>query len=273
VRHVGLTGRVLLAGILAVGAAVLVGGAAQAAPKGAGTMLVRQDVHCGGTGNASSVYLPFALYFTGFAPNTVGTVSAYTQPGGHLVASRAVTLDAQGARCVEVVGSATPGQYKIVYEFGSGAGKQKVIQIVPGPTATASASPSHPIATVSPSTTATASPSHPIATVAPSTTATASPSHPIATVSPSTTGTPTSPATPSVSATATTTGSPGATATASPSPSTSESGDLEFIPEYLPPTGGPATSTLPAGLVLLAVGGLLVLASRRGSASTGDRRH
>ena len=200
-------------------------------------MLVRQDVHCGGTGNASSVYLPFALYFTGFAPNTVGTVSAYTQPGGHLVASRAVTLDAQGARCVEVVGSATPGQYKIVYDFGSGAGKRKVIQIVPGPTASAS------------------------------------PSHPIATVSPSTTGTPTSPATPSVSATATTTGSPGATATASPSPSTSESGDLEFIPEYLPPTGGPATSTLPAGLVLLAVGGLLVLASRRGSASTGDRRH
>jgi len=254
VRHVGLTGRVLLAGILAVGAAVLVGGAAQAAPKGAGTMLVRQDVHCGGTGNASSVYLPFALYFTGFAPNTVGTVSAYTQPGGHLVASRAVTLDAQGARCVEVVGSATPGQYKIVYDFGSGAGKRKVIQIVPGPTASAS-------------------PSHPIATVPPSTTATASPSHPIATVPPSTTGTPTSPATPSVSATATTTGSPGATATASPSPSTSESGDLEFIPEYLPPTGGPATSTLPAGLVLLAVGGLLVLASRRGSASTGDRRH
>ena len=281
-------GRASVVGLLAVAALVLVAGPGLAAPKGSGTMLVRQDVHCGGTGNASSVYLPFALYFAGFAPNAVGTVSAYTQPGGHLVATRAVTLDAEGNRCVEVTGSATPGQYKIVYDFGSGTGKQKVIRIVPSPTV--SASPSHPIATVSPSgtrpPTATASPSHPIATASPSTaTPTASPTGSVTptatTSSPTTTsaspsgpGT-TPPVTTSASATGTASGSPGATAapTSTPSPSDSETADLELIPEYLPPTGGSVTATLAAGLLLLAFGGLLMLLGRRGSVSTADRRH
>jgi len=81
---------------------------ASAQSRGQGTVLVHQDIHCGGSGNSSTVYMPFALHFTRFPPNATGTVSAYTQPGGQLVGTSNVTLDAQGNRCVEVSGDAPP---------------------------------------------------------------------------------------------------------------------------------------------------------------------
>jgi hypothetical protein len=270
-RYTGLAGRASMAAVLVVAGLFLGADVSHAASKGAGTMLVRQDIHCAGTGTASTVYLPFALYFTGYPPHTVGTVSAYTQPGGHLVASREITLDASGARCVEVVGSATPGQYKIVYDFGSGAGKQKVIRVVPDPSVTATASPSHPIATVSPTRT-TPAPTSPTASVAPSTTS----AGPTVSGGPTTSAPTTSaPPTLTTSPTGTASGGSGASPSTSsaPAPSESETADLTFVPEYLPPTGGSVTSTLPAALVLLCLGAAMVLLSGRGRASSGARRH
>ena len=81
-----------LRAVLAVSVAVLSVSAA-AAPAGAssrgqGTMLVYDSTTCSGTGNSSSVTLPFSLLFTGFDPGATGTVTAYTQPGGEFVADR-----------------------------------------------------------------------------------------------------------------------------------------------------------------------------------------
>ena len=220
---------------------------ASAQSRGQGTVLVHQDIHCGGSGNSSTVYMPFALHFTRFPPNATGTVSAYTQPGGQLVGTSNVTLDAQGNRCVEVSGDAPPGQYKIVYDFGSGTGKQKVIRLVTAPTPTPTVTPSHPIATVTP-TSASATP----------TTTSASPS--TTSASPTTTS-----ASPSL--TSTSTGVP----TASVSP-TDTAPEFVFTPEALAPTGA-SQEPLTVGLALALAGLVLILFTRRGSASAASRRH
>jgi hypothetical protein len=219
-------------------------------------MLVKQDVHCADSGTTSTVYLPFALYFTGYAPHETGTVSAYTQPGNERIGTATITLDSQGSRCVEVVGQATPGQYKIVYDFGSGTGKQKVIRLVDAPGASHTPTPAPTPTSASPSTTS-ASP----------TTTSASPS----TTSASPTTTSASPSTTSASPSTTSASPSDPGGTASPSPS--ESDHVEFIPENLAPTGSSGPSPLPGALVLLAVGGLLVLVSGRSSVATADRRH
>jgi len=221
---------------------------------------VRQDVRCAGTGTTSTVYLPFSLWFSGYAPHETGTVAAYTQPGGALIGSATITLDSTGSRCVEVVGEAPPGQYKLVYDFGSGAGKQKVIRLVdpPGGTDAPTAAPTTTSAT-------------PMTTSASPTTTSASPT----TTSASPTTTSASPTSTGASPTAT---SPSATGTSGPggtaSPSATEPGHVEFIPEDLAPTGAAAPpSSLPAAVVLLVVGGLLLLLTRRGTVATADRRH
>ena len=67
-------------------------GLASAQPRGQGTMLVRQSTDCSGSGNASTVSVPFSVLFTGFAPNATGTVVAYTQPGGVEVGRRTITV-------------------------------------------------------------------------------------------------------------------------------------------------------------------------------------
>jgi hypothetical protein len=248
---------------------------ASAQSRGQGTVLVHQDIHCGGSGNSSTVYMPFALYFTGFPHNATGTVSAYTQPGGQLVGSGNVTLDSHGNRCVEVSGDAPPGQYKIVYDFGSGTGKQKVVRLVAAPSATPTVTPSHPIATVTPTsssatpTTTSASPSttsaSPSTTSASPTTTSASPS----TTSASPSDTSASPSTTSASPsdTSTPTGAP----TASVSP-TDTAPEFVYTPEDLAPTGG-STEPLTIGLVLALAGLVLIILSRQGSASSVSRRH
>ena len=121
--------RVLVAALVITMVGAIGSGAALAAPRGEGTMLVRQSDDCSGTGNDSSVSLPFSLLFTGFAPDTTGTVTAFTQPGGDEVGSGTVMVDSNGEACVRVTGEVPTGQYKIVYDFGSGTGKQKVIRI------------------------------------------------------------------------------------------------------------------------------------------------
>ena len=121
--------RVLVAALVMTMVGGIGSGAASAAPRGEGTMLVRQSVDCSGNGNDSSVSVPFSLLFTGFAPGAEGTVSAFTQPGNELVGSGEVKVDEAGEACVRVTGEVPPGNYKIVYDFGSGTGKQKVIHI------------------------------------------------------------------------------------------------------------------------------------------------
>lgn len=127
---------VVRGGVIAVTAALVAGGlltalSAAAQPRGEGTMLVRQAIDCSGTGTTSTVSLPFGLLFEGFEPLQTGTVTAFTQPGGVEIGAATVTVDAAGNRCVEVIGenNPPPGQYKLVYQFGSGAGKSKVITL------------------------------------------------------------------------------------------------------------------------------------------------
>ncbi len=217
-------------------------------------MLVRQSTDCSGNGNSSSVTVPFSIYFTGFEPFATGTVTAYTQPGGEEVGSRSITLGPDGSRCYRVTGDVPPGQYKIVYDFGSGTGKQKVIRIEgaaptpsPTPTKTPTKSP-----TSSPSVTPTVSP-----------TVTSS-------VSPSVSPTVTSSVSPSGSATGSPSASPSEsesvlpTSTAAPSESEDVEG-LTFTPvDTLPDTGSSHVSrnlSIGAGLVVL--GSLLVAVSLR----------
>ena len=162
-------------------------------------------------------------------------------------------MDEAGEACVRVTGEVPPGNYKIVYDFGSGTGKQKVIHIrdsepepTESPTDTTEPSPETP--TESP-TTPTVTPTTP--TVTP-TTPTVTPTTP--TVTPTTpTVTPTTPS-----------GSP-SSATASPSTGV---GHLKFrqLPkaqvaserENLPRTGGLDVAALTVmGSLLLGLGVLL----------------
>ena len=278
-RRVDRVWRAALGVLLASWPLVMAAGPVDAATRGAGSMLVRQDVRCAGTGTTSTVFLPFSLWFSGFSPHETGTVAAYTQPGGALIGSATITLDSTGRRCVEVVGEAPPGRYKIVYDFGSGTGKQKVIRLVDPPVSTdvptaapstTSASPTSasPTTTSASPTTTSASPT---TTSASPTTTSASPS----TTSASPTTTSASPTSTGASPTAT---SPSATGTSGPggtaSPSATEPGHVEFIPEDLAPTGASAPPpSLPSAVVLLVVGGLLLLLTRRGTVATADRRH
>src|SRR5262245_6197095 len=96
---------------------------ATAAPRGQGTMLVRQSTGGSGPGSDATVSVPFSVLFTGFAPFAHGTVTAYTQPGHEEVGHRAIVLDEHGESCQRVTGDVPPGQYKIVYDFASGTGK------------------------------------------------------------------------------------------------------------------------------------------------------
>ena len=121
--------RVLVAALVITMIGGVGSGAALAAPRGEGTMLVRQSENCSGTGDDAFVSVPFSLWFTGFAPNATGTVTAFTQPGGDEVGSGTVMVDSNGEACVRVTGEVPTGQYKIVYDFDSGTGKQKVIHI------------------------------------------------------------------------------------------------------------------------------------------------
>ena len=117
-----------------------VASSASAQIRGEGTMLVRQSTDCSGTGTTSTVYFPFSVLFTGFEPGETGEVTAFTQPGGEQVGHRTVTVDEQGNRCELVEGTVPPGQYKLVYDFESGTGKQKVIRLVAPPGGSASPS-------------------------------------------------------------------------------------------------------------------------------------
>jgi hypothetical protein len=247
--------------LLAVALVGLTAPAAQAQVRGQGTLLIKQSTDCSGNGESAQVYFPFSALFTGFEPNESGTVTAYTQPGGVQVGQWTVTVDALGNRCEMVVGTADPGQYKIVYDFGSGTGKQKVIRIIPAPP---SPSPT-PTSSESPNVSPSESPSE----------------------SPSGTETPTGSESPSESPTesATVTGSPtdtggiptqtlGPGASTTPSPSTSVEGEkIELIPEadavgddaVLAHTGSDVSPLLEIGAGLLVAGaGLVVLARRRG---------
>ena len=133
---------------------------ASAQIRGEGTMLVRQSTDCSGTGTASTVYFPFTALFTGFEPGETGEVTAFTQPGGVQVGHRTVTVDGLGNRCELVEGTVPPGQYKLVYDFESGTGKQKVIRVVAAPTSSVAPSASvTPSASASVSTTPSTSPS------------------------------------------------------------------------------------------------------------------
>ena len=242
---------VVLAGPLIVAIGGLSPALAAAETRGQGTMLVRQTLDCSGTGNASTVHVPFSVLFTGFAPNETGTVTAYTQPGGQQVGQRTVRVGPDGTRCVRVRGNVPPGQYKIVYDFGSGTGKQKVIRITgPGPKPTVT--PTRP--TVTP-TTPTDTPTAP--TVTPTTPTVTPPTTPAGTVTASTSGPPTSTASSS--------------ATSSPP---TRVGHLKFtqLPRTavaagtrsLPKTGGPSVAPLTIiGTVLLGFGALLAGTSLR----------
>ncbi len=196
---------------------------ASAQIRGEGTMLVRQSTDCSGTGTASTVYFPFSALFTGFEPGETGEVTAFTQPGGVQVGHRAVTVDEQGNRCELVEGTVPPGQYKLVYDFESGTGKQKVIRVVAPPGGSTS----------------------PSASVAPSASASVS-----VTPTPSPSGAPTPAPSPSVS-----TPPPG-------TPPSSEVGKITFTPlrDYvadraaLPRTGADLTVVLAVGVALLVSG-------------------
>jgi len=237
--------------------------------RGEGTMQVRQTEDCSGNGNLSVVSLPFSLFFDGFAPHDTGTVTGFTQPGNVQVGQGTVTVDENGFACLRVTGHAEPGQYKIVYDFGSGTGKQKVIRLVgPGPTETTEPSPSESATSPSDSptsatpTTPTATETTPTATVtSPSVTPTSS--MPTLTPPPPTdTSAPTSTSAPA-STSGTATGS--VSATASP---TTDVAHLKFkqVPtgaggEQLPKTGG-SGATLVFGATLLVAGAVVASAAR-----------
>ena len=121
--------------------------------RGEGTMQVRQSEDCSGSGNDSTVTIPFSLFFVGFEPFDTGTVVAFTQPGGEQVGEATVTVGPDGSRCVLVTGTVPAGQYKIVYDFGSGTGKQKVIEIVGPAPPTDTSTPTTTTITPTPTTT------------------------------------------------------------------------------------------------------------------------
>jgi LPXTG-motif cell wall-anchored protein len=226
-----------------------------------------------------SVQIPFTLLFTGFEPHASGTVVAYSQPGGQQVGSADVTVDALGVRCLRVVGDAAPGQYKLVYDFGSGTGKQKVVTVEPGPSPTASSSQSEP-ATGSEEPTATDTAT---STGSEVTTISATPTEPLptdssATVSqtPSPSLTPTPPESGSSAGSTTPSNIPSegsGTSTSSTGPAATTGGEnytVEFEPlpdsfgdeaAGLPKTGADAgTQTLAILGVLLAAGGAILIA-------------
>jgi hypothetical protein len=208
---------------------------AKATTRDEGTMLVYQSADCSGTGNDPSVSVPFSLLFTGFPPDVTGTVTAFTQPGGDQVGQGTVTVGPDGERCVLVTGEVPAGQYKIVYDFGSGTGKQKVIQITdsePQPTETATAPTVTPTAPTETATAPTVTPTAP--TVTPST-PTVTPTTPTVT-----------PSTPTVTPTT----NPPSSATSSPS---TEVGHLKF-------TQLPKTQVAPESESLAKTGGLRVAA-------------
>jgi hypothetical protein len=239
-RRLGLRS-VAVIGLL-VATATIVPSSAFAA---SGTMKVHDTADCSGKGNDPKVTIPFSLEFTGFAPYTTGTVTAYTQPGGVKVASGEVLVDGKGYRCVRVDGDAPPGKYKIVYDFGQGTGKQKVIEVVAAPTPP----PTNPPTTAPP-------------TTQPPTTQ--PPTSPPVTTGPPTTGPPATTSGP--------TSQPTSTGVAT-------NGSLVLVPlgnvtaPALPATGGTGRIPLAPAAGLLIVGALLVAASRIRRTGSADRRH
>jgi LPXTG-motif cell wall-anchored protein len=235
---------------------------ASAALRGEGTLHIHDSEDCTGPGEDSTVTVPFSGLFTGFAPNTTGTVSAYAQPGGQLVGQRQVTVDAQGNRCELVTGvDVPPGQYKIVYDFGSGTGKQKVIHIAGStePTQTP---------TLDPTETPIESPSE-IPSQSPTESASETTEPPTA-ESPSQTG----PANPSSTGSgATPGGSSSATTSASPGSGTAVEDEQLVFHELADPVGDaatlPKTGAGDVGWLLAlsagpaAAGGALLVATRR----------
>jgi hypothetical protein len=245
---------------------------ADASSRGRGTMLVYDNTTCAGTGNASTVTLPFSLLFTGFEPDVTGTVAAFTQPGGEFVAEATITLGPDGSRCVRVDGDAPSGQYKIVYDFGSGTGKQKVIRVInPGDAPVGTPPPTTTTITSTGTVTQTVTSTETITeTVTATDTGTTPPVETTGTTT--STQTVTSTETGAVTSTATVTTTPSFT----PGPSdTDVEGDLDFTPvDPLAPSGASGTGgLLPAGLVLLVAGAALVAVSRRGWAASPARRH
>ena len=206
-------------------------------------MLVRQNTDCSGTGNESTVSFPFTLFFSGFESGVTGEVTAFTQPGGTQVGHRSVTVDELGNRCELVDGTAPPGQYKIVYDFGSGTGKQKVIRLEAAPAPTPSGGPS------------------PTESAAPPTTGPP-------TTGPPTTGPPTTGPTSTGSAPATP--PPGTTSPTPPTSSVAGAGSVTFRPlsdrisdRALAPTGVDLVGPFVLGAGLLLSGAVLVAGSRR----------
>ena len=259
--------RVLVATLLITMIGGFSPGVAMAAPRGEGTMQVRQSENCSGTGDDAFVSVPFSLWFTGFTPGAEGTVTAFTSPGGEEVGHGTVTVDADGQACVRVSGDVPPGNYKIVYDFGSGTGKQKVVHIrdsEPQPTESPSSPPPE-----SPSSPPPESPSSPPESpTAPPESPTAPPESPTAPPESPTTPTVT-PTTPAV--TPTTPSSAPSSTTSSPS---TEVGHLKFkqvpkaqvaaVPENLPKTGGLSLAALTVmGSLLLGLGVLLTRTSPR----------
>ena len=238
--------------------------------RGEGTMQVRQSQDCSGSGSDSTVTIPFSLFFVGFEPYDTGTVVAFTQPGGEKVGEATVTVGPDGSRCVLVTGKVPPGQYKIVYDFGSGTGKQKVIQIVGPAPPTDTSTPTTTTDTPTPTTT-TVTPTPTISTVTPTpttttvtptpTTTTDTPTPTISTVTPTPTTITVTP-TPIIS---TVTPTPPSTTTVTPTPRPSTRvGHLKFT--ALPvegPSAQPATQGLPDTggsdlTALVIIGGTLI---------------
>ena len=60
--------------LVVVGPWLLLAAPAGASTRGQGTMLVKDTADCSGSGNVSTVTLPFSLMFTGFDPYDTGTV-------------------------------------------------------------------------------------------------------------------------------------------------------------------------------------------------------
>jgi len=236
-------------------------GTAQGAARGQGTMLVYDNTTCEGTGNASVVTLPFSLLFTGFEPGASGTVTAYTQPGGELVGSASFSLDEDGERCARVDGDAPSGQYKIVYDFGSGTGKQKVIR-VNNPGGGETPEPSETTTTITSTTTVTTT-----ATETDTVTATATITDEVTSPPATTTTTSTSTVTSTSTATATVTETTTVTTTPSLTPGptgTDEEGGLVIRPvDPLAPSGAASDGLVPAALVLIGIGAAAVALMRR----------
>lgn len=231
---------------------------AQAA-RGQGTMLVFDNTTCAGTGNSSSVTLPFSLLFTGFEPGATGTVSAYTQPGGALVGTATLTLDDSGQRCAFVDGEVESGMYKIVYNFGSGTGKQKVIRVRDPDQPTGSPDPSESTITATSTVTTTSTATE---TVTATSTTTDEATSPPATITETSTATVTSTST----ATATVTETSVVTTTPSPTSTDGEGGLVIRPTDPLAPSGAASSGLVPLALTLIALGlGAMLLAWSNGA--------